>query len=117
MIEREEKMSEQMNFGEAPASVTVKTISPAGYDILLTIRDVDAPALMGRMKAALGWLEQNGYKPTANGHAASANGIGSNGNAPMCQYHGPMKRSTKFNGWYCPSKMGDGSYCKEQSKD
>lgn len=114
-LRRDEKetsdMSEEFNFGEAPASMTVKTISPAGYDILLTIRDSDTSALMGRMKAALGWLEQNGYRPTANGATSS------NGAAPVCEFHGPMKRSTKFTGWYCPSKLHDGSYCNETVKD
>jgi hypothetical protein len=36
--------------------------------------------------------------------------------APVCQYHGPMKESTKAPGtWYCPAKMGDNSYCKSKA--
>jgi len=36
--------------------------------------------------------------------------------APVCQYHGPMKESTKAPGtWYCTKRMGDGSYCKERA--
>ncbi len=36
--------------------------------------------------------------------------------APVCQYHGPMKESTKRPGtWFCPQKMGDGSYCKSKA--
>ena len=36
--------------------------------------------------------------------------------APVCEFHGPMKESTKAPGsWYCPSKMGDGSYCKSKA--
>jgi hypothetical protein len=35
--------------------------------------------------------------------------------APVCQYHGPMKESTKAPGaYFCTKKMGDGSYCKER---
>lgn len=35
--------------------------------------------------------------------------------APICPYHGPMKPSTKRLGtWYCPAKMGDGTYCREK---
>ena len=35
--------------------------------------------------------------------------------APICQYHGPMKESTKRPGsFFCPKRMGDGSYCKEK---
>ncbi len=48
--------------------------------------------------------------------AASAGPGGPAGDAPTCQYHGKMKPSTKFKGWYCSAKMGDGSYCKEQVK-
>jgi hypothetical protein len=34
----------------------------------------------------------------------------------MCQYHGPMKDSTKRPGTYfCPLKMGNGSYCKSKA--
>ncbi len=34
----------------------------------------------------------------------------------VCEYHGPMKESTKRPGtYYCPSKMGDGSYCKSKA--
>jgi len=39
----------------------------------------------------------------------------SQGGPPVCPYHGPMKESTKVKGtWFCPAKMGDGSYCKEK---
>lgn len=33
--------------------------------------------------------------------------------APVCEFHGPMKESSKRPGtFYCPAKMGDNSYCK-----
>lgn len=36
--------------------------------------------------------------------------------APICEFHGPMKESTKRPGtWYCPAKMGDQSYCKSKA--
>lgn len=36
--------------------------------------------------------------------------------APICEFHGPLKESTKKPGtWYCPAKMGDGSYCKSKA--
>jgi len=28
---------------------------------------------------------------------------------PQCPTHGPMKPSTKGKGWYCPTKLADGS--------
>jgi hypothetical protein len=31
---------------------------------------------------------------------------------PVCEWHGPMKASTKVPGtWYCTKKKADGSYC------
>jgi len=107
-------MTEQTTYTEAPASVTIKSYSPDGFDVLLTIRDADTSALMPRLAGALDWLKAKGFKPTAGGAAASSGG---NGSAPVCQYHGAMKRSKKFNGWYCPAKMGDGGYCKEKVMD
>lgn len=36
--------------------------------------------------------------------------------APICEFHGPMKESTKAPGtWFCTKKMGDGSYCKSKA--
>jgi len=35
--------------------------------------------------------------------------------APVCEFHGPMKESSKRPGtFYCPAKMGDNSYCKSK---
>jgi len=33
--------------------------------------------------------------------------------APVCEFHGAMKRSN-HGGYFCPKKMGDGSYCKSK---
>ena len=35
--------------------------------------------------------------------------------APVCEFHGPMKESSKRPGtYYCPAKMGNGDYCKSK---
>ncbi len=35
--------------------------------------------------------------------------------APICEFHGPMKESSKRPGtFYCPAKMGNGDYCKSK---
>ena len=105
------------NFTEAPASINIKTLSPTGYDVMLTLRDSDTGELLARLNSALGWLEQNGYQPTtrrAQGNGGAASASAPTGPTPVCQYHGPMKESTKKPGsFFCPNKMGDGSYCKE----
>jgi hypothetical protein len=36
-----------------------------------------------------------------------------NDDAPVCEFHGKMKRGNY--GWFCPKKMGDGSYCKSKA--
>jgi hypothetical protein len=33
--------------------------------------------------------------------------------APVCEFHGKMKKGNY--GWFCPKKMGDGSYCKSKA--
>src|SRR5262245_341538 len=33
--------------------------------------------------------------------------------APVCEFHGKMRRGN--HGWFCPKKMGDGSYCKSKA--
>lgn len=36
--------------------------------------------------------------------------------APICEFHGPMKESSKAPGtWYCTKRMGDGTYCKSKA--
>ena len=101
---------------EAPASATAKMTSPAGLEWMVTVRDLSTSGLLNKINRLEEELLTNGWQP-ANGDTQRVAPNGANGNAPVCQYHGPMKRSKKFNGWYCPQKMGDGSYCKEQVRD
>lgn len=36
--------------------------------------------------------------------------------APVCEFHGPMKESSKRPGtYYCPAKMGNGDYCRSKA--
>ena len=63
------------------------------------------------------WLQSQGYKPASSQvAAAAAPAANGNGAAPVCEYHGAMKASTKVPGtWYCPGKLADGSYCKSKA--
>lgn len=116
-------MSEQttVSLPEAPAAATVKVKSSAGFEWLMTTRAATMGEILERLPTIEKWLSDHNYSPAVGGKFSSAapagNGSAPQGAAPVCQYHGPMKRSTKFNGWYCPAKMGDGSYCKESVKD
>lgn len=110
-------MSEQVSFSEAPSAATIKCYSPGGYDVLLTVRDADTSSLVKRLNLALGWLEQNGYRPTTNGARTGANG---NGAAPTCPTHNQVMKSSKHGGWFCPIKVADDDgagravYCKQR---
>ena len=112
---------------EAPASVTIKAYAPSGFDVLLTIRDDDTAALIERMMGALGWLASKNFRPAyGNGKAlapkttppqnappAQETPPQAQGDAPVCEYHGPMKPS-QYGGFYCSKKMADGSYCQNK---
>ena len=113
-------MTEQM-FSEAPASINIKTVSPGGFDVMVTIRDSDTSALMPRMLSALEWLSAQGFNPTTNGYKPRTSRNGNS--APMCPTHStPMKQSKHGSGWYCPTKIADDDgagkpvYCKQRVK-
>lgn len=113
-----------VTFSEAPSSINLR-FDYKGYEgIQLTLRDVSGSQLLHKLDAVLGKLEAMGATPTAERKRggqpqtseSSAPAADEAGAPPVCQYHGPMKPSTKKAGsWYCPAKMGDGSYCKSKS--
>lgn len=99
---------------EAPYSFNVKCIDQSGFDAMFTIRDDHGKQFFQRVSNLLAWLPANGYTPTAQRQANGAPGQQAAG--PVCPYHGPMKSSTKVPGtFYCPQKMGDGTYCKTKT--
>lgn len=62
----------------------------------------DLRALVGRLKAIGAQPPQGTAVPNA-----------SDSSAPVCEYHGSMRQGR--HGWFCPKKMGDGSYCKSKA--
>jgi hypothetical protein len=116
---------------EAPASATVKVVekstqlewlvtarvAPAALALIDDLPGIGARLLERGFIAVDIYIDQRKAERQATA-TPSANGAGaSNGSAPVCKYHGEMSRSKKFAGWYCRSKMGDDSWCKEQVKD
>jgi len=101
---------------EAPASVTVK-LAYRGRDVMLTLRGLDGRSVLGRLDAALTWLEQHGATPatTSGPRPAAAE------NAPNCPTHGRPMKQGKRGGWFCPVKLaddgGDGRalYCRARA--
>jgi hypothetical protein len=92
-----------------PATTATHTISYVldGFQITSVIETAATPRqIVDRLKAI-------GAQPPV-GKADQVN-AGNMQDAPVCQYHGKMKQS-KFGGWHCTAKMGDGSYCDQKTK-
>jgi hypothetical protein len=70
----------------------------------------DLRALVGRLKAIGAEPPKQSQPVTVSGPTKAAD----NDDAPVCEFHGKMKRSN-HGGFYCPKKMGDGSYCKSKA--
>lgn len=105
-------------FNEAPSSINLR-FDYKGYEsIQLTLRDVSGAQLLDKLNAVIDRLDKMGATPTTNGRRpggqpAPAGESSDRDAAPVCKYHGPMKPSKKPGAFYCPAKMGDGTYCKE----
>jgi hypothetical protein len=77
--------------------------------------DVQFSGTADQLKATVARLKELGaVPPTPAARAAVA--AEKAREAPRCEFHGPMKESTKAPGtWYCTKKMGDDSYCKSKA--
>lgn len=119
--ENAEQEGERLFTPPAPAahfprrSYAISVLSPAGYPITITLNDMK----LDQLDDALATLLERGYMPAEVPSVLSPNAPApaqQAGGPPVCQYHGPMKESTARPGtWFCPKKMGDGSYCKEKA--
>ena len=90
---------------EAPVSITLKA-TLHGHEVMVTLRGVDFASVKTQVEHASEW-------PSA--HDPADHRTVQPTQTPRCQWHGAMKESTKAKGtWYCPAKMGDGSYCKSR---
>jgi hypothetical protein len=98
--------SESMMLPEAPASANV-FVTLKGRQVQLTLRDTSETRLLHRLSVVLDQFPLE--------TPAQASTLQATPQAPTCKWHGAMKESTKAPGtWYCPGKMGDGTYCKER---
>ena len=76
-----------------------------GQDAQLTVRGATYDEFARNVAAVKGLLDA----PAASQPLASQ---ASAGETPTCEWHGPLKASTKAPGtFYCPKKKADGSYC------
>lgn len=85
---------------ESAASVTVR-LPYRGRDVMLTLRGATGGDVLGRLDAALTWLEAHGLTSSSTPAPADA------GAAPTCPTHGGAMRAGKRGGWYCPVRVLD----------
>jgi hypothetical protein len=93
-----------------------KQPAPAGAKFTITCQidgfqvQVEVEGAADKLRAMIDRLKAIGAQPP-QGASKSANAAGAPAeDEPVCEYHGKMKRGNY--GWFCPKKMGDGSYCK-----
>jgi len=89
----------------APAAKFSITCTLDGFPI-----EIEAEGRADDLRALVARLKAIGATPPQTGNSAlpvSAD------DAPVCEYHGKLRRGN--HGWFCPKKMGDGSYCKSKA--
>jgi hypothetical protein len=92
---------------EAAFSITLKGTLD-GHEVLLTARGQTWEEFAANVARLKGMLDAPAA-PTPERRAPERTDAAQ---TPVCPYHGTMKESTKAKGtWFCPAKMGDGSYC------
>jgi len=133
-------MTTENTFAEAPASATVRMVSPGGYDVMLTLRGMTGAGLLPKVEALLMWATEHGYSPTTAPARASTNTAkgGSDGNGhseskdadpdvltdekgkhyKVCSEHQARMYEKSGKGgetWYS-HQLADGSWCKGKAK-
>jgi len=104
---------------EARSSANVR-LTVAGHEVQVTLRDHDETALMVRLEEL---MQRYGHAHNGQPQApaqADHDSLGKRetpapeaGGLPQCPHgHGFLRKSTKREGYYCPHKWDDGSYCK-----
>jgi hypothetical protein len=94
-----------------PAPTSAKFTIAATIDGFPITVEVDGKAdilraMIDRLKAV------GAVPPQAAQSSTTAQPTTSSEDAPVCEFHGKMKRGNY--GWFCPKRMGDGSYCKSK---
>lgn len=98
-----------------PVSVTIKCQADGfGFDLNAELLVEHIPGLLTKLREAGVTPANSPY--VWEGQPADRTAGGSAPSAPICPVHGtPMLPSKKGNGFYCPKKLDDGSYCKAKA--
>jgi hypothetical protein len=100
-------------FSEAPASINVRVVSPAGFDYQLTMRAARVGDVLNQAQELEKWLINHDWKPAGQRVLPTGNSVPTE-DAPLCAIHKvPMARKTKDgrSWWSCSHKLDDGSWC------
>ena len=109
---------------EAPASATLRVVTPTGYEVLLTTRAGRMSDLLSQLTTLESWLVDHQWQaaPTGKSKPQANQGDAATGeNPPLCdKCNQPMKRRTTKDGsrafWSCATKYGDGQWCQGKPK-
>lgn len=103
---------------EAPASATLRVVTPTGYEVLLTTRAGRMSDLLTQLTTLEAWLVDHQWQAAPTGKGKPIQGDAATGeNPPLCdKCNQPMKRRTTKDGsrsfWSCATKYGDGAWCQ-----
>ena len=107
---------------EAPASATLRVVTPQGFEVLLTNRANTMNLLLAQLAALETWLSEHNWTPAPTrsaAPAAQAQGTGQAETPPLCAIHKtPMTRRTKDgrSWWSCNEKLDTGEWCPYRPK-
>ena len=107
---------------EAPASATLRVVTPTGYEVLLTTRAGRMSDLLTQLTTLEAWLVDHQWQaaPTGKGKATQGTqGDGDESDAPLCAIHKtPMVRRSKDgrSWWSCSHKLDTGEWCPYRPK-
>lgn len=109
---------------EAPASATLRVVTPTGYEVLLTTRAGRMADLLTQLTTLEAWLSDHQWTPAptgkgTQGKAQAQQGDAAQEDAPVCAIHGkPMTRRSKDgrSWWSCSEKLSDGTWCPYRPK-
>lgn len=98
----------QTQLPEAPASCTVKFKTPAGFEVLWTLRDESAKNLLFKYLAMEKHFVQQGYTPVVQGSGFKKPELPTK---PCPKHNSPMKQNKNGNWYHSQGNYPNLEYC------